>query len=367
VKKFVSGILAYREIQISRKTTNSRQLNIVNAKITNKADRWLLGHAYRSDVVQQLVQGWEQLDWIDEEDIAKACLDRRLSLINRDLGLYLFFTDYASYYERFGEPKSQGSLILSRVVLLLNFHEEYSIYQGALPLDLTLDDSYQQSVAKAGLPSKSWMAKDNTVSKARWLLDDMDVDVSFVRDSGAIKLISLSPEPVQTWRIPALPRPDLPTPAQLTELFGQSLPNLNSNSMMNVFDLSACEDKINHYKEADFSKQYGLELYFRPGKEFDQNQYAVAPTTDELCLSGVRYRNDLDFSSNGYVGPLPWGLELDDTPDSTNAKAPGEPTEQLIDPEDGYQQWQTQVCDVHILYSYLEDRIYRVTLLARGP
>lgn len=338
----------------------------MNTRTKNKTDRWLLGYAYESDAVQSLVEDWEQLDWIDEEDLEKASLDRRLSLINRDLGLYLFFTDSASYYERFGESKSQGSLILSRVVLLLNFHPNYQPYQGALPLGLAADDFYPQLLAKAGAPSKSWLAADGAVSKARWLLGGIDIDVSFVHGSGAIKLVSLTPEPVQLRRVPIPPRPDLPAPAQLTELFGQPLLVLKDHPTMKMFDLSAYEDEISHYKEADFSKQYGFELYFSPGENFDHERYANTPATDELCLSGARYRTDLDFSSNGYLGPLPWGLELDDTPDSTSAKAPGEPAEQLIDPEDGYQEWQTQTCSVHVLYSYLEDRIYRVTLLARG-
>ena len=87
---------------------------------------FLLGRTWEDDQVQAFIAGWEQLEWIDEEDLDKAREDRRLSLMNEKLGLYLFFTDGASYRARYGRPRSSGDLILSRIACVFDYHPNWT-------------------------------------------------------------------------------------------------------------------------------------------------------------------------------------------------------------------------------------------------
>jgi hypothetical protein len=329
-------------------------------------DRWLLGHALTSEAIQYLVQDWPNFAMLDEEDFEKAVLNRRLSLINQDLGIYLFFTTYAAYYDRYGEPKSQGELILARVVLTLNFHESYKAFQGVLPLKIQAEHKFADIEQINGRAAKPWKTLDGFASKARWLQDGLDIDVSFNSSDGAIKLISLMPEPVQAYRLPKPTPAQLPPPHQLQQLFGSPLKTLAQQSVMSLFGIADREAEIIHYGEADYTDQFAVELYFKPGNTFDSELHPLAPDSEELCFSGIRYRCDLDFGSNGYQGPLPWNLEMDDTADVVTSKAGAKPIKQHLDIEDGAARWRTQACDIHVLFSYLEDRIYRVTLLAHG-
>jgi hypothetical protein len=312
----------------------------------------LLGHAWESARVQALVDGWEQRRWIDAEALKQARADHRLSLLNRAQGIYLFFTDADSHAARYGKPCSQGSLVLSRVSLLLHVGSPWAPYAGTLPLGLRADDRAGDVLQRLGPPADLWRAGAE-VSKARWSTPDAEVDVSFERGTGRLRLVTMARPAV----VPPVSAVAVPSPEQLASHFGRPLEQLAADAAFAPFALGSKAREIAAYGEADCSRELGIELYFKPGAEIA----GAAP-----CLSGVRYRADLDFQSSGYTGPLPWGLRMSDTMDVAMAKAASRPFKQALDGDDGYQLWRTALCDVHVLYSFLEDRIYRVTLLAHG-
>lgn len=324
-----------------------------------ETSNYLLGHAWQSARVRALVEGWEQLEWIDDEALKKARTDHRLSLVNPAQGIYLFFTDADSYEARYGEPRSKGNLMLSRVSLLLHFDSQWTPYAGALPLALRADDMVGDVLRRLGSPAELWRVGLN-VSKARWSTPDAEVDVSFERDTGRLKLVTMTRP-----RVAPVSASAMPTPEQFARQFGRPLAELQEDAQFAPFSLGAKAREIAEYGEADYSREFGIELYFKPGAEM-ADAVPGAPRSSEPCLSGVRYRADLDFQSSGYAGPLPWGLQMSDTIDVTMSKAAARPFKEALDRDDGYQLWRTDLCDVHVLYSLLEDRIYRVTLLARG-
>lgn len=324
-----------------------------------ETSNYLLGQAWESARVQALVEGWKQLEWMDDEALKKARTDHRLSLINRERGIYLFFTDAHGYEARYGEPCSKGSLILSRVSLLLHFDSQWTPYAGGLPLSLRMDDVVGDVLRRLGPPAELWRVGLH-VSKARWSSSDAEVDVSFERGTGRLKLVTMARR-----RVAPASSSAVPSPEQFARQFGRPLAELQDDPIFAPFSLSGKAREIAEYGEADCSRELGIELYFKPGAEM-AGSVPGAPRSAEPCLSGVRYRADLDFQSSGYTGPLPWDLQMNDTIDVTMAKAATRPFKEALDGDDGYQLWRTELCDVHVLYSFLEDRIYRVTLLAHG-
>jgi hypothetical protein len=320
----------------------------------------LLGHSLESPEVQRLVSGWEQLEWIDEEDLLNARTDGRLSLINRDLGLYLFFTTAERYALRYGIPRSSGWLVLTRAVFLVDFGHGFNSNPGPLPLGLKPTEPFESIVQRVGRPVRDWYS-GGRICKGRWLIDDMDVDISFGR--GGIKLVSVTPKRQAPHTKPPAWSP--PSPSEFVELFGSPLSSLRRMPELAALNLGQHSDEIGTYGEADFSAEHGLELYFKHGAEIDRNLYP-GPESSEPCLSGLRYRVDLDFSSSGYRGPLPMDLDFDDPMPVVMEKVGAPPDKEALDENDGYQRWHLARTDLHVLYSLLEDRIYRVTLLAHG-
>jgi hypothetical protein len=323
----------------------------------------LLGCSLGSEPVQRFVTDWPQLDELDEEELAKAVQDRRLSLINAEHGLYLFFTDQHSYWERYGAPKVTGDLILCRISALLNFHPQYACYTGAMPWSITAQSNFDEIVAQAGAPAATWPLRDGRPIKARWNAEGYHIDVSGSDSGNSIKLVSLHPKRIAEFsdrlQIP------LPKPAQMVQWFGKSVDELAVEAALSPFSLMERGEEIGYYGEADCSAEFGMELYFKPASDFPE-EYALSLPAPTLCLSGVRYRADLDFTSNGYQGELPWGLTMDDPPAVVRDKAPGPSVWHQFDVRDGAERWSSERCDTHILYSFLDDHIYRVTLLAKG-
>ncbi|MFM9924881.1 hypothetical protein VLK31_17950 [Variovorax sp. H27-G14] len=324
-----------------------------------EANNYLLGHAWESAPVQALIEGWKQLEWLDQEALKKARTDHRLSLMNPALGLYLFFTDAESYEARYGQPCSRGSLILSRVSLMVNFNLQWSPYAGVLPLSLRADDMAGDVLQQLGSPAEMWRV-GLKVAKARWSLERAEVDASFETGTGRLRLVTMTPPRVQPVLAAAVPSPE-----QFARQFGRPLAELQGEAQFDIFSLGRKAREIAEYGEADYSDQLGIELYFKPGAEMS-DFIPTAARSSQPCLSGVRYRADLDFQSSGYAGALPWGLQMSDTLHVVAAKAAVQPLKEVLDDDDGYQLWRTDLCDVHVLHSFLEDRIYRVTLLARG-
>jgi hypothetical protein len=319
-----------------------------------------MGHAYESSEIQSLVRDWEQLEWVDEEDIDAAHVDGRLSLMNRDLGLYLFFTTADRYTPRYGPPQAEGSLVLARIVFLLHFGRGFSPFSGPLPLGLSPAEHCKSIAQHANRPVREWLT-GGRVCKARWQTDHLEVDVSF--NTQGIKLVSATP----ALRTPGgnTPLMPLPTPAEFVDLFGMPLSSLRHRPELKDLQLGSRVAEINTYGEADFSAEHGIELYFKPGGEIDRSIYS-GPQTKEPCLSGLRYRVDLDFQSTGYKGSLPKGLDFDDPVEVAAAKVDMPPDQESFDEHEGYQRWHLARTDLHVLYSLMEDRIYRVTLLAHG-
>jgi hypothetical protein len=328
-----------------------------------------LGQSYESDAIQRIVRSWPQLEWIDEEELQGAERDNRLSLMNRELGLYLFFANEQGFRDRYGPPTSSGKLILSRIVFVLDPLSTFAPYVSVLPLEVGRTDNYESLTRKFGTPLKV-VSTSGRVHKARWPVESAELEVSFNPDSRAPKLVSLAPV-----RSPAALRDDasraaqcaeLPTPGRLVSLMGAPLSQLMRESALATLELHQCQSEIADYGEADFTRELGLELYFKHGKDIDRSVQPGGPSS-EPCLSGVRYRADLDFNCPGFAGVLPLGLSFDDTPEVVAAKV-GEPPfwSSPNDDTDAAQRWHLPRADLHVLYSTLENRIYRVTLLARG-
>lgn len=326
----------------------------------------LLGRGWLDPGLQGVIATWPDRPYIDEESIEKAVVDGRLSLFDLERGIYLFFTDASSYMARFGVPTGEGPVVVSRVVLFGSYHAHVEAYRGTVLGKTTVGDRF--GVWADALGRAEWTHEvAGVIRKARWLVDGAQVDVSFT-PSGECKLVSLTlpyaPEAEamraeERQRQLALPGPDW----ILAELGAP----VSSESVRAAFTAVDYADKLSEassYGEIDFSRTDGFDFYAAPAECLVQER-AKESAPGTLCLSGARYRCDLDFKSVQWQGPLLFGITFDDGPDTAVAKVGRTPDRESMDEMQGHHRWHFDAFDLHILYSLAEDRVCRMTLLGR--
>lgn len=326
----------------------------------------LLGRGWDDPVLQHALEGWPDREFIDQESIEKAVENGRLSLFNLNLGVYLSFTDNLSFMSRFGLTRSGGAITVCRVVLFGQYHKDVKRYDGPIYAGLGTRSPFVSWADALGRPE--WVHSiDGAVRKARWLLGGSAVDVSFA-PGGECRLVSISP---------AFTQEALATQASTRQLQAQILaPDgviaslglpLTNPRLLNSFHAAGYESKLDEassYGEIDFSADHGFELYGAPRAVLNiAASDDVAPST--LCLSGARYRRDLDFKSVQWQGALPFGITFDDGPDTVMAKVGRAVESEDFDEMEGFHRWRFESFDLHVLYSLAEDCVYRVTLLGR--
>ncbi|QPF71793.1 hypothetical protein G8A07_01830 [Roseateles sp. DAIF2] len=326
----------------------------------------LLGRGWSDLAVQRTIAAWPDRPFIDEESIDKAVVDGRLSLFELEQGIYLFFTDAPSYMARFGVARSEGPIVISRVVLFGKYHADVDAYEGSVLGDLTTGAGFD--VWADTLGRAEWTHEvAGVIRKARWLVDGRLVDVSF-NSSGECRLVSLmlpyAPE-AEAMRAEARQRQlALPGPDRILAALGTPASSEPVKAAFASVDYAQRLPEASSYGEIDFSTTDGFELYVAPAEALIHERANEAlPGT--LCLSGARYRCDLDFKSLQWQGPLLFGITFDDGPDTVVAKVGRPPDRQHMDEMQGHHRWHFGAYDLHVLYSLAEDHVCRLTLLGR--
>jgi len=326
----------------------------------------LVGCGWDDLCVQQLIKRWPDRPFIDEESIQKAEEDGRFSLFNLELGVYLFFTDAASFMARYGMPKSAGPIVLSRAVFFGAYHQDVERFQGAVIGELDVASRFDRWTSQLG--QAEWTHEiGGTIRKARWRTDAYLVDVSFSA-GGDCRLVSLMPvycpEAVVLQAEAKQRHLALPTPAQVVEAIGTPLSDPALAAAFQPVDFASKLHEASSHGEMDFSRDDGFELYASPADALALDR-PINVSAGAPCLSGSRYRSDLDFKSVQWQGSLPYDITFDDGPDTVVAKVGRVADRENFDEMQGSHRWHFGNYDLHVLYSLAEDHVYRVTLLGR--
>lgn len=326
----------------------------------------LLRRGWDDPTLQALIQDWPDRPYIDEESIEKAVEHGRMSLFNLEHGLYLFLTDAPSFMARYGIPESEGPIVLARVVCFGAYHPSVERFRGAVIGGLGVESRFDDLVKGLGRPE--WTHDiHGTIRKARWCFGRYFVDVSFTIN-GECRLVSLTPlyseEAVALHAEAKQRQKGLPAPAQILEALGTPLDDPALADAFRAVEFSSKLHEAISYGEMDFSHDDGFELYASPAEALALRR-AIDVSPGTLCLSGARYRGDLDFKRTQWHGDLPFGITFDDGPDTVVAKVGRVADQESFDEMQGSHRWHFGNYDLHVLYSLAEDHVYRVTLLGR--
>ncbi|MFT3818410.1 MAG: hypothetical protein QM750_12375 [Rubrivivax sp.] len=279
-------------------------------------------------------------------------------MLIRSRGLEIGFVD-AAYFN--GSPRGlwrTKGLLLQQITFYNAGREGVSAYGGELPFGLRWSDDREQACAKlAGHES----------SRRSYLTDRWDIGLrrlvlAYRQDGGALDSVHVK------LRIPPLPALPQGQPAlaagQWFSLFGLPAESPRLQAALAPLDLRAhVEDADTGEREIDCLEDGGLILYFEQAERLQLQAHAKGRS---LALGAVKFHRTRDLDARQYQGELPFGLDFEDSPSMLEARI-GHPAARRKDgPMTGYARWHLDGCCLQVLYSTIENHLFRVMLMAPG-
>jgi hypothetical protein len=281
-------------------------------------------------------------------------------ILIRSRGLEIGFVD-AAYFS--GSPRitwrSEG-LLMQQVTFYSSGRSGINAYSGELPYGLQWSDTREQTRVRLA---------EFEAGRASYLTDRWDIGVRRLvlaykqhdqtLDSVHVKL-----------RIPPLP----PQPEQQ--------PNVAVEQWLDLFGLPADSDRLQSAlspldlrnrlevlgadgHEIDFIETAGIVLYFEEVERL-QPQRKRASRSRSLAFGAVKFHRARDLNARQFQGELPLGLKFDDNPGRLDKVIGRPPASRKDGPTTGHATWHMNEFSLHVLYSTLENHLFRVMLMAPG-
>lgn len=298
-----------------------------------------------------------QLDEDDEYDVYDWVTVKRA-------GIELGFVDPEYFRGEIQALWRIRPLMCFQLTFYSDSREGISAYRGELPFGLLMSDG--PAIARSKLAAHE--ASRRSYLTDRWDTPEYRIVVAYKLQGGGLDSVQVS------LRKPAFARPAVaPTPQSVVDwlgLFGQpaSSPVLaHAVAPLNIQErIEEDEDE----REVDFRQVCGLALYFEEANRLRlsslQRVMKTPPATQGLVFGGVKFYRDRDIESVQYPGPLPFGLDFEDTPAELLKKMVHPPAKHSNGPTTGRALWHLEHCSVNVLYSTIENFIFRVMVMAPG-
>lgn len=276
----------------------------------------------------------------------------------RRRGLEIGFAD-AAYFD--GLPRAlwrTGGLLLQQVTFYNTGRERVSAYDGELPYGLQWSDSREQACARLS----AFESSRRSYLTDRWDIGPQRLVLAYkhgidVLDSVHVKL-----------RAPSLPPAPYSLPAfannQWHNLFGLSADSSELQAALGPLDLSSHTEIFDSdEREIDLLGEAGLIFYFARA---DRLQLRNRPRGRALVLGAVKFHRERDLDARQYQGELPFGLRFDDSPAQLEVRVGRPPVKRKDGPLTGYARWHLEHCSLQVLYSTVENHLFRIMLMAPG-
>ncbi|HEX3696360.1 MAG TPA: hypothetical protein VH374_13340 [Polyangia bacterium] len=277
-----------------------------------------------------------------------------------EIGLEFGFEDEA--YVRALDPalRRQAPPILSQLYFYGDTPKTHP-FPYPLPFGLTFADD------RATVRHKMIAYEDTRRSYVRdaWRLPKFDVTIAYVQATDRLESIYC--------HIPYTPWPDLPgepelvapfTPEAFADLFGRRWSDTELRVRLAPLGYDKALPEIRSEHVADLGTAHGLELTFAPGVQVTASDKRYPKT---LVFAGATFYASRELDARQWGGVLPEGLSFSDTQTELRAKmGKTKPLEKEDEVLSGHAAWRFERYTVSVLYSNLENRILRLTLLAPG-
>ncbi|MFY9268387.1 MAG: hypothetical protein WAO55_01420 [Candidatus Manganitrophaceae bacterium] len=294
---------------------------------------------------------------LDPED-DEAFLDW---VLVRRQGVELGFADevYFQAGEKSKRRRKGAPLILFQIYFYTQRDDDdIKEFTGRLPFGLQWSDNRDQARQKLFRHESTRRSHLKDV----WELPGYRMTVGYKKGNKAIDSIvcevGLNPWPEKGRVQPTLGISDWPP------LFG--LPSSSSTLRERLHPLDLDEKIEEDEHELDFRYECGLELYFTQSKNLKLGRRRVLTKGQDLVFGAVRFYRSRELDARQWIGELPFQLSFDDTQQRMIEKVGRPPDEQDDDDLEGFGLWYFEGYSLHVYYSNMDNRLYRVTLMAPG-
>lgn len=292
---------------------------------------------------------------IDDDDSDGPVVETQSWVKNSRAGIEFGFDDGAAWLGLDETEYGRRPMLLTQIYFY-GQHHGVRPYQSEFPLGLQLSDD-RAAVRRKMSP---YDASRHSHLRDTWDTPAYRITVGYAEEGQCIDVVlCMLREPP----LPPLPYALAPVPSveSLIALFGSPLDDPALKQALEPLGLKNRTDDIRDSGEADFSNPYGLIVNFsapanRKGRE-----------ANAVLLSNITFLRERELGGRGWPGALPCGLAFEDSPEMAIGKL-GRPADLLDDDEDfsGTATWNEAEFTLYILYSSIENRIFRVGLIAPG-
>ena len=291
---------------------------------------------------------------IDEQDADGPVVETQSWVKNSRAGIEFGFDDEAAWLGLDETEHGRRPMLLTQIYLY-GQHQGVRPYQGVLPEGLELSDD-RATVRRKMSP---YAATRHSHLRDTWDTPAYRIAVGYAEGEQCIEVLlcTLRESPLPPLRYALAP---VPSVESLCALFGSPLDDPALKRALDPLGLKNRIDDIRDSGEADFSNPYGLIVNFSaPPDRKSRN-------ANDTLLSSITFLRERELGGRKWPGSLPRGLNFDDSPDMATGKLGRPPDLQNDEDFSGTATWNEAEFTLYILYSTMENRIFRVGLIAPG-
>ncbi len=275
-----------------------------------------------------------------------------------ELGIEMGFEDEAFLKAWDYEKRRKGSIILSQVYFYSNTEKTLS-FPFALPFNLKFLDTRKEVRKKLF----EYEATRRSYIRDNWETPNFNITATYNKDTGNLESIF--------FHLPYTPWPSIESglkteyllsPDQFVQMFGSRWHDHQFRDQLTFFDFTNKLADVKTEHAADYRFTYGFEMFFIEGNKIVADQHY--PNT--LIFAAVTFYAARELDSREWNGALPFGIKFGDTQLNLQAKIGIQPAEQFDDNLSGYAVWHFDKFSLNVLYSNIENRLLRITLMAPG-
>lgn len=265
-------------------------------------------------------------------------------LVRRE-GIELGFVD--SEYQAGSESVrwGHGELLLTQAYFYAGF-DDILAFKGALPYGLQFSDNRDDVRLKLA----TYDATRHSYRSDVWDVIGYRLTVTYVDDGTSIDRIACRALAAPIVRNSPLKYPEI---VSVTDAFGCTI--RSAEFLLLWSDLPSTDDvqEADEESEIDWTQSYGATLHF------------VESRSGPVFRAITMYRNR-EMESVGWLGPLPQGLDFEDSPELLFKKIAITPVQQSDSILIGHAVWHFPDYTLHVLYSNVDNRLLRVKMIAPG-
>jgi hypothetical protein len=269
----------------------------------------------------------------------------------KEQGIEFGFKDEAYLLALDPALRRKGRLVFYEVILY-GEHPLMARFAGPLPFGLSFDDS--RSVVRTKLGRMQWPSRSHI--RDVWETPSYRLVVSYAPDESRVTdVIAYLPD--SPWPTTGDEGQPMPSMADVIGLLGVSprdpffVETFTPVGVMYQIDVAEVTGAVNMREE------FGFELNF---ELVSSGPHRARPRTS--ILKGITLYRERDLESRGWRGEMPFDIRMDDSPPQVLAKVGTPPVRQSDHRLTGSALWHFDTFSLHVMYSTLDNLVYRVTV-----